>query len=154
MRPVRQVRNVRKVRPVRGQIVQVDTRPPIARNIVFGDRGYIVTRPDGRTILGSTMEEAGHVKEVTVAGIHQVLAQSMELMPSLANAPITATWCGFRPATHEERPLIGRVADGVFVATGHHRNGVLLSAETARVVADLIAMGACDRDLTPFAPAH
>jgi len=145
---------LRKVRPVRGQIVQVETRPPIARNIVFGDRGYIVTRPDGRTLLGSTMEEAGHVKEVTVAGIHSVLGYSMALMPRLADAPITATWCGFRPATREERPLIGRVTDGVFVATGHHRNGVLLAPETARLVADLIATGTCDRDLSRFAPQH
>jgi glycine oxidase len=143
---------LRRVRPVRGQIVQVDTRPPIVRNIVFGDRGYVVARPDGRTILGSTMEEAGHVKEVTVAGVNAVLTQSLALLPGLANAPITATWCGFRPATHEDRPLIGRVDDGVFVATGHHRNGILLAPETARLVADLIATGTCDRDLTPFSP--
>jgi glycine oxidase len=143
---------LRRVRPVRGQIVQVDTRPPIVKNIVFGDRGYVVARPDGRTILGSTMEEAGHMKEVTVAGIHAVLSQSLALLPGLADAPITATWCGFRPATSEDRPLIGRVDDRVFVATGHHRNGILLSAETARLVADLIATGTCDRDLTTFSP--
>lgn len=145
---------LRRVRPVRGQIVQVDTRPPISRNIVFGDRGYVVARPDGRTILGSTMEEAGHVKEVTVGGVQAVLAHSLALMPGLASAPITATWCGFRPATHEDRPLIGRVDERVFVATGHHRNGILLAPETARLVADLVATGKCDRDLSPFAPAR
>jgi glycine oxidase len=144
--------DLRRVRPVRGQIVQVDTRPAIARNIVFGDRGYVVTRPDGRTLLGATMEEVGHVKEVTAGGVAAVLNHALELMPALAAAPITATWCGFRPATREERPLIGAIEPGLFVATGHHRNGVLLAPETARLVADLVGTGRADRDLTPFAP--
>jgi glycine oxidase len=143
---------LRRVRPVRGQIVQVDTRPPIVRNIVFGDRGYVVARPDGRTLLGSTMEEVGHVKEVTAGGVHTVLMNTLALIPGLADAPITGTWCGFRPATTEDRPMIGRVSGNLFVATGHHRNGVLLAPETARLVADLVATGTCDRDLAPFSP--
>jgi len=146
--------DLRRVRPVRGQIVQVETRPPIARNIVFGARGYVVTRPDGRTLLGATMEEVGHVKEVTVGGVHAVLGHAIGMMPALADAPITSTWCGFRPATREDRPLIGAVEPGLFVATGHHRNGVLLAPETARVVADLVGTGRTDRDLTPFAPTR
>jgi glycine oxidase len=143
---------LRRVRPVRGQIVQVETRPPIVRNIVFGERGYVIARPDGRTLLGSTMEEVGHVKEVTVGGVHSVLTHSLGLIPRLSEAPITATWCGFRPATPEDRPMIGRVREGLFVATGHHRNGVLLAPETGRLVADLVATGQTDRDLTPFSP--
>lgn len=143
---------VRRVRPVRGQMVQVETRPPIVRNIVFGDSGYVVARPDGRTLLGSTMEDVGHVKEVTAGGVHKVLMHALALIPGLSDAPITATWCGFRPATVEDRPMLGRVRDRVFVATGHHRNGVLLAAETARLIADLVATGKCDRDLLPFTP--
>lgn len=144
--------DLRRVRPVRGQIVQVETRPAIARNIVFGERGYVVTRPDGRTLLGATMEEVGHVKEVTAGGVLAVLGHAIGMMPALADAPITATWCGFRPATREERPLIGAVEPGLFVATGHHRNGVLLAPETARLVADLVGTGRTDRDLSPFTP--
>ncbi|MBI2388157.1 MAG: glycine oxidase ThiO [Deltaproteobacteria bacterium] len=143
---------LRRVRPVRGQIVAVETRPPIARNIVFGERGYVVPRPDGRALLGSTMEEVGHVKDVTVGGVHAVLSTALGLFPALAAAPISATWCGFRPATREDRALIGAVEPGLFVATGHHRNGVLLAPETARVVADLVALGRTDRDLSPFDP--
>ncbi|MGZ3454466.1 MAG: glycine oxidase ThiO [Polyangiales bacterium] len=144
--------DLRRVRPVRGQIVQVETRPPIVRSIVFGPRGYVIARPDGRTLLGSTMEEVGHVKEVTVGGVHQVLSHALALLPSIARAPITATWSGFRPATPEDRPMLGVIEPGLFAATGHHRNGVLLSAETARVIADLVATGRSDRDLTPFSP--
>jgi glycine oxidase len=87
------------VRPVRGQIVQVETRPPIVKRIVFGDGGYVLARPDGRTLLGSTMEEVGHVKEITAGGVHQVLSRALAILPSLATAPISATWAGCRPAT-------------------------------------------------------
>lgn len=142
----------RAVRPVRGQIVQVDTRPPIVRRIVFGDAGYVLCRLDGRTILGSTMEEVGHLKEVTVGGIHAVLGNAIATLPAIANAPITATWAGFRPATESEMPILGSTRiQGLFVATGHFRNGILLAPETGRVIADLVATGTCDRDLTPFA---
>ncbi|MFI5298925.1 MAG: glycine oxidase ThiO [Polyangiales bacterium] len=142
----------RAVRPVRGQIVQVDTRPPIVKRIVFGDAGYLLSRADGRTLLGSTMEEAGHVKEVTVGGIHAVLGYAIATVPGIASAPITATWSGFRPATQRDTPIIGATKiGGLFIATGHFRNGILLAAETARLVADLVATGRCDRDLSPFA---
>ncbi len=145
--------SLRRVRPVRGQIVQVETRPPIVRNIVFGDAGYVLARPDGRTLLGSTMEEVGHLKEVTAGGVHKVLTHSLALLPSLADAPITATWAGFRPATAEDRPMIGKLEGKLFVATGHHRNGVLLAPETARAIADLVVLGCTDRDLTAFSPS-
>jgi glycine oxidase len=144
---------LRRVHPVRGQIVQVETRPPIAKRIVFGEGGYVVPRPDGRVLLGSTMEEVGHVKEVTVGGVHAVLGASMALFPKLAQAPIAATWSGFRPATRGDRPMLGKTStSGLFVATGHHRNGILMAPETARLLADLIVTGRCDRDLAAFAP--
>jgi glycine oxidase len=143
---------LRRVRPVRGQIVQVETRPPVTARIVFADRGYVVPRVDGRVLLGSTMEEVGHVKEVTAGGVHAVLGAALAILPGLADAPITATWSGFRPATPEDRPLLGAIEPGLFVATGHHRNGLLLAPETARLVADLVATGRCDRDLGRFRP--
>ncbi len=144
---------MRRVHPVRGQIVQVETRPPIATRVVFGDGGYVVPRPDGRVLLGSTMEEVGHVKEVTVGGVHDVLGASMALFPKLAQAPISATWSGFRPATRGDRPMLGKTSiPSLFIATGHHRNGVLMAPETARLLADLVALGRCDRDLSAFSP--
>ena len=144
---------VRSVRPVRGQIVQVETRPPIVKRIVVGDAGYVLARADGRTLLGSTMEEVGHVKEVTVGGVHEVLHRALSLIPSLAQAPISATWSGFRPATPDDRPILGETSvPRLYAATGHHRNGILLAPETGRLLADLVATGKCDRDLSPFAP--
>ena len=98
------------------------------------------------------MEEAGHVKEVTAGGLHAVLGHALRLVPGLSEAPVTATWAGFRPAAADDRPMLGAVEPGLFVATGHHRNGVLLGPETGRLLADLVATGRCDRDLAPFAP--
>lgn len=142
---------LRQVHPVRGQIVQVETRPPIVRGVVMGDRGYVLARADGRTVLGSTMEEVGHVKEVTAGGVHQVLTQALALLPALASAPISGTWSGFRPAA--PRPILGATfVEGLYVATGHHRNGVLLAPESGRLLADLVVTGRCDRDLSAFSP--
>jgi glycine oxidase len=144
---------IRSVRPVRGQIVQVETRPPIVRRIVVGDEGYVVARPDGRTLLGSTMEEVGHVKEVTAGGVYDVLGRALALLPGLARAPISGTWSGFRPATPDDRPILGPTSTPrLFLATGHHRNGILLAPETGRLIADLVVTGRCDRDLSAFAP--
>jgi glycine oxidase len=99
------------------------------------------------------MEEVGHVKEVTAGGVHDVLSAALRLLPSLRSAPISATWSGFRPATPDDRPMLGETAiPRLFVAAGHHRNGILLAPETARLLADLVATGACDRDLSAFAP--
>jgi glycine/D-amino acid oxidase-like deaminating enzyme len=100
------------------------------------------------------MEEVGHAKDVTAGGVHRVLSFALRLVPALAAAPITATWAGFRPATREDRPMIGALPSlrGAFVATGHHRNGVLLSAETAHAMAELVAKGRTLVDLAPFAP--
>jgi len=147
--------NVATVRPVRGQIIQCETRPPIVRRVIVGTRGYVLARPDGRTLLGSTMEEVGHVKEVTVGGMHDILVRALPLLPGLARAPITSTWSGFRPGTPDDRPLLGGTSvPNLFLATGHHRNGILMAPETGRLIADLVATGKCDRDLSPFAPAR
>ncbi len=148
-------KGISPVRPVRGQIVQCETRPPVVRRVVVGARGYVLARPDGRTLLGSTMEEVGHVKEVTVGGVHQILAHALSLLPSLARAPITATWSGFRPGTPDDKPILGKTeVEGLVMATGHHRNGILLGPETGRLIADLVATGRCDRDLSPFSPVR
>jgi glycine/D-amino acid oxidase-like deaminating enzyme len=90
---------------------------------------------------------------VTAGGVHDVLSAALALFPSLRSAPISATWSGFRPATPDDRPILGETSiPRLFVATGHHRNGILLAPESARLVADLVVTGRCDRDLALFAP--
>ncbi len=141
------------VRPLRGQIVELETRPPAVCGTIVSPRGgYVVGRADGRVLCGSTMEEAGWDKVVTAGGMAHVLDVALELVPGLAAAPVTASWANFRPATLDELPLIGPAAlAGLFVATGHFRNGILLSAITAELVRDLVLGRTPAFDLTPFA---
>jgi glycine oxidase len=130
------------VRPVRGQIVLLDERPPRLRSIVFQDGGYVVPRGDGRVLCGSTMEHVGFRKEVTAAGVHEILGRALACVPSLASAQLSATWSNFRPRVDGQGALVGASPlPGLFLATGHHRNGILLSKITADAVADAIVDG-------------
>jgi glycine oxidase len=143
------------VRPVRGQIAVLDTRPPLLSRVVFSDKGYVVPRPDGRVLCGSTMEEAGFEKAVTAGGLLRVLELAVEVAPGLASAPVVETWSNFRPATPDGLPILGpgRVA-GLFYATGHYRNGVLLTPVTADAVSAAVLGRDTPVDLAPFGPAR
>jgi glycine oxidase len=127
------------VRPVRGQIVLLDERPPRLRTIVFGSGGYVVPRGDGRVLCGSTTESAGYRKEVTASGVHAILGAALACVPSLGGAQLAATWSNFRPRADGDHPLVGASPlPGLFLATGHYRNGILLSKVTADAVADAV----------------
>jgi glycine oxidase len=136
-----------RVRPARGQIVQLEERPPRARAIVFGGPrtgAYFVPRGDGRVICGSTLELVGFQKGVTAGGVASILSGVLSLAPSLASAEISATWSSFRPflGAADALPLIGKSPlPGLFLATGHHRNGILLARSTAEAVAKAIYEG-------------
>jgi len=126
------------VRPARGQIVQLDERPPRLKLMVVGGHTYAVPRGDGRVLCGSTVEMVGFKKEVTAGGVHAILSGVLATLPSLSSAALTATWSSFRPHTDGE-PLVGASPlAGLFLATGHFRNGILLANEAARAVADAI----------------
>jgi glycine oxidase len=128
------------VRPVRGQMVLLDERPPTVRAIVFGPGGYVVPRGDGRVLCGSTMEHAGFRKEVTAAGVHAILGGALACVPSLGTAQLVGSWSNFRPHAHGDRALVGASPlPGLFLATGHHRNGILLAKVTADEVAGAVA---------------
>ena len=139
------------VRPARGQMVMVRTRVPICRHVVFGAHGYAVPRTDGRVLLGSTMEFAGFEKQVTAGGLAAVLGVGLRLFPGLAGAPVVETWAGFRPHTPDALPVLGPAPlPGLFLASGHFRNGILLTPITANVLTDTILGRTPAVDLTPF----
>jgi glycine oxidase len=127
------------VRPVRGQIVLLDERPPRARTIVFGAGGYVVPRGDGRVLCGSTTERVGFRKEVTAGGVHAILSSALACVPSLREAHLAGVWSNFRPHVEGDRALIGSSPmPGLFLATGHYRNGILLAKITADAVASAV----------------
>jgi glycine oxidase len=143
------------VRPVRGQIAVLDTRPPLLSRVVFTDKGYLVPRADGRILCGSTMEEAGFEKAVTAGGLLHVLQLAVEAAPGLAAAPVVESWSNFRPATPDGLPILGPGrTPGLFYATGHYRNGVLLTPVTADAVSAAVLGRPTPVDLAPFGPAR
>lgn len=146
----------RAVRPVRGQMVALETRPPLFSRVVFSARGYLVPRPDGRILAGSTMEEAGFEKAVTADGLARILALALEIAPGLARAPFAEAWSNFRPATPDSLPILGEspAVKGLFYATGHYRNGILLAPVTADAVAALVLRRAPPVELAAFSPAR
>jgi glycine oxidase len=128
-----------RVKPVRGQVVQLEERPPRVRVMIDGAGAYLVPRGDGRIFCGSTLEHAGFRREVTAGGVHAILHGVLACVPSLESAAVSETWCNFRPYLgegREEQPLVGRSPmEGLYLATGHHRNGILLAKVTAEAVA-------------------
>lgn len=123
------------VHPSRGQLVQLEERPPRVRHILAGGGAYVVPRGDGRVVCGSTVEFVGFRREVTAGGVHRVLEGALALAPSLSTAEIGSMWSSFRPYSTTERPLVGATeVPGLFLATGHHRNGILLAKVTAEAV--------------------
>lgn len=129
------------VRPVRGQVLAL--QPPegaSVRHVVYGGGGYLVPRLDGRVLVGSTMEEVGFARGVTEAGIATLRARAERLCPALRDATLLGAWSGFRPGTPDGLPLLGRL-NGIWIASGHHRNGILLAPYTAIRVSDAILDG-------------
>ena len=139
------------VRPARGQLASIETRPPLFRHVVAVRGGYLVPRRDGTVLAGSTVEMAGFKKQVTVGGLAGILTLARTLVPALADAPVTGTWSNFRPYTEDHLPVLGATpVQGLVLATGHFRNGILLAPVTAEAIAELVATGRSAIDLAPF----
>lgn len=128
------------VEPVRGQIAAVRTVPPALTRIVMAGHCYLIPRGDGRLMVGATEERAGFRQHTTPAGIASLLGAALRIVPALADAPFEECWAGFRPGTPDGLPILGAdpEVEGLFYATGHYRNGILLTPVTAEVVADAI----------------
>src|SRR5262249_7598837 len=120
------------VRPARGQMAMVRTRVQLCRHGVVGAQGYAGPRGDGRLPLGSTVEFGRFEKQVSAGGLATVLGVGLRLFPGLSGAPVVETWAGFRPHTPDGLPILGPGAlPGLFLASGHFRNGILLTPITA-----------------------
>ena len=132
------------VRPVKGQIVELRAADGAAacERVVASERVYIVPRPDGRLIVGATVEEQGFDTAVTAGGLHELLREAYRLLPEVAELELVEAMAGLRPGTPDNLPLIGRGAlEGLVLATGHYRNGILLAPLTADAVAGLLEDG-------------
>jgi len=139
--------------PVRGQMIATHTRPPIFRRIVFGAGGYVVTRPDGRVLCGSTMERVGFERGITLGGMADVIGKARRIAPALGSATIEEHWSSFRPGTPDGLPLVGETRiEGLFIASGHYRNGILLAPLTAELISDAMAGKGSSRQAQALSP--
>lgn len=142
------------VGPVRGQMLAVSNVPVLISHATHRDDVYLVPRPSGELLIGATVERVGFGRAVTPDGLGGLIAQAVALVPEIGRRPITRSWCGFRPAAPDGLPVLGPWPDvaGLFVATGHYRNGILLAPITATVMADCIVDGKMPDSIAPFLP--
>jgi glycine oxidase len=143
-----------RVEPARGQMVALAHVPPVLNHAVHADDVYLVPRPSGELLIGATVERVGFQRSITAEGIAGLLSSAIALVPSLGSLPIARTWFGFRPWAPDSLPIMGPWPDigGLWVATAHFRNGILLAPITARVMADWMTTGRPGQDVEQFAP--
>jgi glycine oxidase len=143
-------------RPVRGQMVAVRSSAPKLTRVVRSSRGYISPRNDEQPqwlVTGSTSEHAGYEKRVTPGGLSRVLDAAQELVPALAEAEVIETWCGLRPDTPDHLPILGPTdIEGLLVATGHYRSGILLAPISAKLMGEWILDRSVSFDWEMFSP--
>lgn len=131
------------VEPRRGQMVALTHVPPVLRHCVHGDEVYLVPRPSGELLIGATVERVGFQRAVTAEGIAGLLRAAIELAPALAGLAIHRTWYGFRPWAPDGLPILGPWPGirGLWVATAHFRNGILLAPVTAKLMTEWMLTG-------------
>ena len=142
------------LRPVKGQILELRTRAPFnLRHVVRGPKAYLVPRSDGRLIVGATSEEVGFDPRVSVGGIYDIMDGAWEIVPGVLDQDLLGIDVGFRPASRDHQPLIGSTSDPrIFLATGHYRHGIVLSAITALAAECTLLDGSPDPRVAAFAP--
>ena len=142
------------IRPVRGQILALRTgaATPFKHTIYTGG-AYLVPRSDGRLIVGATVEEAGFRDEVTLGGVMQLFRSALELAPSLKSWALDSTWSGLRPVARDGWPVLGAMGTpGLYAASGHGRNGILLAPLTGDLIAEAILHEGVPPIMRPFLP--
>jgi glycine oxidase len=130
------------VEPVKGQMLALATPRGFLKRTTWVPGAYLVPRDDGRLLIGATVERAGFDERVTGEGIRSLLDFALDAAPSLGTFALTETWAGLRPGTPDDRPVLGPTPlEGLIHASGHYRNGILLTPVTARLIADFVATG-------------
>ncbi|GHH02068.1 glycine oxidase ThiO [Streptomyces lanatus] len=148
------------VRPVKGQVLRLTVPRRYApflsrtvRAVVRGSQVYLVPRESGELVVGATSEELGWDTAVTAGGVYELLRDAHELVPGITELPLTETRAGLRPGSPDNAPLLGPTElAGLSLATGHYRNGVLLTPVTGDAMAHVLATGELPEEARPFTP--
>jgi glycine oxidase len=144
-----------QIDPVRGQMLCFNA-PHMASHVIYSERGYLVPRRDGRLLAGSTSEHVGFDKSVTEDGVQSIKSMAFEIAPCLKDFELIDSWAGFRPHAEDNFPVLGADEElaGLFYATGHYRNGILLAPITAKLLTDSILHEGDSALLEKFSPAR
>lgn len=141
------------VTPAKGQMMALRCDAVNLKKDLWRGHMYLVPRNDGRIIAGSTVEYEGFDRNVTVAGMKQILTGAISLVPALESARIEETWAGLRPDSPDHLPVLGPTdVDGLLIATGHFRSGILLTPVTARLISEWVTTQKVSDDWAPFSP--
>ncbi len=141
------------VRPVKGQILAIQAPDDLLRHNIRTPDVYIVPRVDGRLVVGATVEEMGFNRDQTVGGVFELLRGAWRAIPGVYELPMQEIWCGFRPGSRDNAPILGETEmPGFFIATGHYRNGILNTPVTAHYMAEAVLGGTLPEFLAPFSP--
>ncbi len=147
------------VRPLKGQMlaIRMPEGAPLLDHVVWGPGNgivpsiYLAPKSDGRLIIGATVEEMGFDTEMTAGGLFELLRLTWDVLPAIYDQPVVESWAGLRPASRDDAPILGPTSvDGLVVATGHHRNGILLAPVTSRAIARYLDDGVVEESIRPF----
>lgn len=144
------------IRPVKGQMIAVQQPPQAILDHCVWARDstrvvYLVPKSNGRLLVGATVEEVGFDTQVTVGGMLELLGIAWEALPGLYDLPVMETWAGLRPSSRDNAPILGKTPiDGLYLATGHYRNGILFAPVTTEDVAHVILTEETTEVIAPF----
>lgn len=138
--------------PVKGEVLSVIRHKPLLKMTLFSEGCYLVPKKGGRLLVGATVVPKTFDRSVTVSGITRLLERATMILPEIRDTEWEKAWTGLRPQTPDGLPYLGEHPDwqGLYAATGHFRNGILLSPFTGKLMADLLMGGQTGMDLTPF----
>ena len=147
------------VRPLKGQMIAVQMEPgfPLIESVIWGPGNgvvpsiYLAPKSNGRLIIGATVEEMGFDTALTAGGVMELLKLAWDVLPGIFDLPLVESWAGLRPASRDDAPILGPTqTPGLVLATGHHRNGILLAPLTARAICDYVRDGEVGSSIKPF----
>ena len=141
------------IRPIKGQMLslQMDPKEPLLRHVLWAPKVYLVPRLDGQLLIGATVEEKGFEDAMTAGGVFALLEAARRALPGIEELGIAEMWVGHRPGSRDDAPVLGATSvDGLYLANGHHRNGILMTPLTGQAVAAEILTGRRHGSLAAF----
>ena len=140
------------VRPVKGQMIALRMASPTTlQHVIYAPDAYLAPKSDGRLLIGATCEEQGFDTKITAGGMFELLRGAWEVLPSIYELPIDETWAGLRPGSRDNAPILGKTQiENLIMATGHYRQGILLTPVTCREINALIMTDQTSNLIAPF----